>query len=91
VILYPLTTIRTRFQQNQFLDGIEGEKYFSIRDIIRKTIQKEGFGGFYKGIVAMTLRTLPSQGLFFLVYENVKKGSSEMLGVPYQKSEFKNG
>lgn len=82
-ILYPLTTIRTRYQQNQFFAGLKGEKYINIRDIVKKTFQKEGWKGFYKGIVPMTLRALPSQALFFLVYENVKKGSSSFLEVPY--------
>lgn len=88
-ILYPLTTIRTRYQQNQFFSAVDGEKYVSIRDIVKKTFNKEGWRGFYKGIVPMTLRALPSQGLFFLVYENVKKGSSSFLEVPYQKSDFR--
>lgn len=88
-VLYPLTTIRTRYQQNQFFSCLDGEKYVSIRDIVKKTFKNEGWKGFYKGIVPMTLRALPSQGLFFLVYENVKKGSSNFLEVPYQKSDFR--
>lgn len=89
VVLYPLTTVRTRYQQNQFFQGLEGEKYINIRDIVKKTFQLEGWRGFYKGIVAMTLRTLPSQGLFFIVYENVKKSSSKFLDVSYQNSDYK--
>jgi len=68
---------------------MEGEKYVSIRDIVQKTLKKEGWRGFYKGIVPMTMRALPSQGFFFLVYENVKKGSSSFLEVPYLKSDFR--
>jgi len=31
----------------------------------------------------MTLRTLPSQGLFFMVYENSKRKMSKFLNIPY--------
>ena len=85
--LHPLTTVRTRYQQNQFFEGIEGQKYVGILDTFKKTYAKEGVKGFYKGIVPMTAKALPAQGLFFFIYENVKKGSSEWLGVEYQKTD----
>lgn len=87
IVLHPLTTVRTRFQQTQFYQGIDGQKYSSIRDTVVKTYKGEGVKGFYKGIVPMTLRALPSQGLFFLVYENTKKYMSGRLNIPYPEPE----
>lgn len=84
LVLYPLTTVRTRYQQNQYFEGMKGEKYLSVTDIAKKTFLKEGVRGFYKGVVPMTLRSMPSQGLFFLAYENMKKFSCGVFGVDYQ-------
>ena len=74
---HPLTTIRTRIQQNQYNDVKIADKvvpkYEGYRDIIGKTWGTEGIKGFYKGIVPMTLRSAPAQGQFFLVYEWAKK------------------
>ena len=89
LLLHPLTTVRTRFQQNQFYDGLEGQKYKSIPDIFNKTYAKEGIRGFYKGVVPMTLRTLPAQGLFFLVYENSKRIVAGIVNIPYPLEEKK--
>lgn len=83
LILHPLTTIRTRYQQRQFLEGVEGQKYLNVRDVVEKTWKNEGFRGFYKGVVPMTLRSMPSQGLFFLAYENSKRLGCGVLGVDY--------
>ena len=81
-VLHPLTTVRTRFQQNQFVEAELGqEKYKGIMDVVRKTYRGEGVRGFFKGIVPLTLRTVPSHGLFFLAYENTKAFMSKRLGV----------
>jgi hypothetical protein len=40
----------------------------SLRDIIRR----EGASGLYKGMVPNVLRTLPSSGVTFMVYESVR-------------------
>ena len=71
-VLHPLTTVRTRFQQSQITQAVDGGKYKSIPDIFVKTYRGEGIRGFFKGLVPMTLRTLPSHSLFFLAYENTK-------------------
>jgi hypothetical protein len=36
-IMYPLTTIRTRIQQNQFVNGSFDPKYKGVRDVILRT------------------------------------------------------
>jgi len=40
----------------------------SLRDIVRR----EGASGLYKGMVPNVLRTLPSSGVTFMVYESVR-------------------
>jgi len=68
--LHPLTTVRTRIQQNQYMpESGEAQKYSNYREVLGKTWHQEGIRGFYKGIVPMTLRSAPAQGLFFVVYE----------------------
>ena len=71
LILYPLSVVRTRIQQNQFyLD--HDSKYKNIRDVVRKLYNLEGLKGFYKGILPSMLRSAPSNALFFFFYELFK-------------------
>lgn len=81
IFLYPLTTVRTRFQQNQYVEGLQGQKYKSIRDVASKTWSQEGMRGFYKGMVPMLIRTMPIQGVFFNVYEMSKKFACFVVGI----------
>ncbi len=36
-IMYPFTTIRTRLQQNQYLEGSKSTKYQGVFDVIKRT------------------------------------------------------
>jgi hypothetical protein len=76
-LLFPLTTIRTRVQQNQFWGETQFDKhhskYTSIYDATMKIAQLEGSRGFYKGIVPAMLRNAPSNALFFLFYDFLKE------------------
>lgn len=68
---YPLTTIKTRIIQNQFV-GSESPKYQSNLDIVRKIWNVEGTRGFYKGITASLIKGVPQKGLYFYAYEYLK-------------------
>lgn len=82
VVLHPITTVRTRYQQTQFVQAaLHEQKYTSIPDIFKKTYSQEGYRGFYKGLIPMTLRTLPSHSLFFLVYENTKNYMTKRMNI----------
>ena len=48
------------------------EKYKNIKDVIEKMWKYEGLKGFYKGFMANALKTVPSKGVFFVFYENLK-------------------
>ena len=39
---------------------------------LRAIIRREGVSGLYKGMVPNVLRTLPSSGVTFMVYESVR-------------------
>ena len=58
MILYPLNLIRTRYQQNQYIN-IDEPKYKNVGEIITKTWKNEGIRGFYKGIIPGLTRSLP--------------------------------
>ncbi|XP_078174640.1 calcium-dependent mitochondrial ATP-magnesium/phosphate carrier protein 2-like isoform X2 [Carex rostrata] len=63
--VYPLQVIRTRLQADKAYKGMS--------DVIWKTFQKEGFWGFYKGLVPNLLKVVPAASITYLVYESMKK------------------
>lgn len=69
---YPITTIRTRIQQNQFVAVGNTAKYASIQDVVSKLIAGEGIFGFYKGITANMMKGIPQRGIYFYFYEKMK-------------------
>lgn len=44
-----------------------------MADVFRKTLENEGFRGFYKGIFPNMLKVVPSASITYLVYESMKK------------------
>jgi solute carrier family 25 folate transporter 32 len=71
-LLYPLNVMRTRIQQNQFVEGAD-MKYKGLSDCFKKIWEIEGPRGFYKGFVASTMRSIPSNAIFFFFFEYYKK------------------
>ena len=85
-VTYPSQVVRARMQQRERSVGVrlDGKQnagqgsapnaplyrgfFSSLRDIIRR----EGASGLYKGMVPNVLRTLPSSGVTFMVYESVR-------------------
>ena len=73
---YPSQVVRSRMQQRGFGDGDFGKKnatprYASFAKSLSEIVRREGVGGLYKGMVPNVLRTLPSSGVTFMVYEGV--------------------
>ncbi|XP_027350804.1 calcium-binding mitochondrial carrier protein SCaMC-1-like [Abrus precatorius] len=64
--VYPLQVVRTRMQAQRFYKG--------MADVFRKTMEHEGFRGFYKGIFPNMLKVVPSASITYVVYEYMKKG-----------------
>lgn len=69
---YPLTTIRTRIQQDQYFNNRISAKYANVLDIIVRMGKEEGVGGFYKGLVANMMKGIPQRGIYFYCYEAIK-------------------
>lgn len=63
---YPYQVVRTRLQDQH-------QKYNGVSDVIKKTYQREGIGGFYKGMVPALYRVVPACCITFVVYEFVLK------------------
>lgn len=47
--------------------------YQGMADVFRKTVQREGFRGFYKGLFPNLLKVVPAASITYLVYESMKK------------------
>ncbi|TDZ39259.1 S-adenosylmethionine mitochondrial carrier protein [Colletotrichum spinosum] len=70
-LVYPLDTIKTRYQSQDFV----------------KTYASSGskaplFRGLYQGIGSVVLATLPAAGVFFATYESMKKTISNTISAP---------
>ncbi|KAL5993718.1 anaphase-promoting complex subunit 2 [Asimina triloba] len=68
--VYPLQVIRTRLQAQR---SDSAAAYKGMADVFRRTLQHEGFSGFYKGIFPNLLKVVPSASITYLVYETMKK------------------
>ncbi|XP_027362570.1 mitochondrial adenine nucleotide transporter ADNT1-like [Abrus precatorius] len=83
-VAYPLDVIRRRMQMGGWKDAasvVAGEvnskvEYTGMVDAFRKTVQREGFGALYKGLVPNSVKVVPSIAIAFVTYEKVK----DMLG-----------
>ena len=67
-ISYPITTIRTRAQQNQYVVDEKTKKYGGNIEIIKRTYRGEGLYGFYKGFKVNILRGIFQKGIYFYIY-----------------------
>lgn len=62
---YPLQVVRTRQYQRQTTVAA-----VSVMDTVRTTFRMEGVGGFYSGMTAHLLKSLPSSALTFYAFEH---------------------
>jgi solute carrier family 25 phosphate transporter 23/24/25/41 len=74
-VVYPLNVLRTRMQAQGTI--LHPTTYSGVGDVARKTIQSEGFRGFYKGLTPNLLKVAPAVSISYIVYENSKR----MLGL----------
>jgi hypothetical protein len=64
--MHPLDLVKTRLQ-------IGGGHFNGLGDCFRKTLQKEGFSGFYKGILPPILAETPKRATKFLTFAQYTK------------------
>lgn len=67
-IMYPLTTVRTRIQQNQYVNNSSQQKYKGVMDVTMRTWKEQGIKGFYKGVISNIIKGVPQRGLYFYSY-----------------------
>lgn len=70
-MVYPLNLVRTRLQAS----GSSGhpERYTGIGDVVRKTYARDGWRGFYRGLVPTLAKVIPSVSISYMVYEQSKR------------------
>ncbi|KAH7149798.1 mitochondrial carrier domain-containing protein [Dactylonectria estremocensis] len=69
-VVYPLNVVRTRLQTQG--TAMHKATYTGIWDVTRKTIQREGYRGLYKGLTPNLLKVAPALSITWVVYENSK-------------------
>ena len=72
LLSYPVTTVRTRIQQNQFVKDEKTRKYNSVSDVTKMMLRDEGVRGFYKGMWANLVKGFLQKGIYFYWYEIFK-------------------
>lgn len=69
-VVYPINLLRTRLQaQGTFAHPAT---YTGFRDVLVKTIQREGYPGLFKGLVPNLAKVCPAVSISYLCYENLK-------------------
>ncbi|KAL3155458.1 hypothetical protein ABBQ38_011014 [Trebouxia sp. C0009 RCD-2024] len=68
---YPLALVRTRLQAQ----GANGAKlrYTGMTDVLRKTVQADGFKGLYRGVLPNMMKLAPAAGISWFMFEEVKR------------------
>ncbi|KAF5024997.1 hypothetical protein F66182_2948 [Fusarium sp. NRRL 66182] len=70
-VVYPLNVVRTRLQTQG--TAMHPATYTGIWDVTKKTIQREGYRGLYKGLTPNMLKVAPALSITWVVYENSKR------------------
>lgn len=47
--------------------------YKGMSEVFRRTLQNEGYRGFYKGLFPNLLKVVPAASITYMVYEAMKK------------------
>ncbi|KAI5084625.1 hypothetical protein GOP47_0000794 [Adiantum capillus-veneris] len=81
-VAYPLDVVRRRMHMVGWKDAssvitADGQmktsvQYTGMIDAFLKTIQNEGFGALYKGVIPNSIKVVPSIALAFVTYEVMK-------------------
>lgn len=70
-LVYPLNLLRTRLQAQG--TAAHPQTYSGLRDVITKTINREGYRGLWKGLLPNLMKVVPSVSISYLVYEKSKR------------------
>ncbi|KAI0677578.1 mitochondrial carrier [Trametes maxima] len=69
--VYPLNLVRTRLQAS----GSSGhpERYTGMFDVVKKTYTRDGWRGFYRGLLPTLAKVVPAVSISYVVYESSKR------------------
>ncbi|KAI0353621.1 mitochondrial carrier [Trametes cingulata] len=69
--VYPLNLVRTRLQAS----GSSGhpERYTGMLDVVQKTYARDGWRGFYRGLLPTLAKVVPAVSISYVVYESSKR------------------
>jgi solute carrier family 25 (mitochondrial phosphate transporter), member 23/24/25/41 len=69
--VYPMNLVRTRMQAS----GSPGhpQRYTGPMDVAMKTWEREGWRGFYRGLVPTLAKVVPAVSISYVVYEHSKR------------------
>jgi len=76
ILTFPLDTVKTRLNKGE---DEEGNKYNDEIDVIHRTFEKEGVGGFFCGCLAKTLHNAMQKFEFFYIYNWILRAVRNML------------
>ncbi|CAI4050046.1 Ca(2+)-binding ATP:ADP antiporter SAL1 SKDI_14G2400 [Saccharomyces kudriavzevii IFO 1802] len=70
-VVYPINLLRTRLQAQ----GTYAHPYVynGFKDVLLKTIEREGYQGLFKGLIPTLAKVCPAVSISYLCYENLKK------------------
>lgn len=69
-VVYPINLLRTRLQaQGTYAHPY---RYDGFRDVLIKTVQREGIPGLFKGLVPNLAKVAPAVSISYFMYENLK-------------------
>nr|XP_020472736.1 calcium-binding mitochondrial carrier protein SCaMC-1 [Monopterus albus] len=68
---YPLALIRTRMQAQA---SVEGSEQMPMSRMVKKILRKDGFFGFYRGILPNFMKVIPAVSISYVVYEYMRSG-----------------
>lgn len=70
-VVYPINLLRTRLQaQGTFAHPY---RYDGFKDVLKQTVQREGYPGLFKGLVPNLAKVCPAVSISYLMYENLKR------------------
>ncbi|EPT03749.1 hypothetical protein FOMPIDRAFT_149969 [Fomitopsis schrenkii] len=69
--VYPLNLVRTRLQAS----GSSGhpQRYTGIMDVAQTTYARDGWRGFYRGLLPTLAKVVPAVSISYVVYESTKR------------------
>ncbi|KAL0949489.1 hypothetical protein HGRIS_009543 [Hohenbuehelia grisea] len=69
--VYPLNLVRTRLQAS----GSSGhpQRYTGVVDVFMKTLERDGWRGFYRGLFPTLAKVVPAVSISYVVYEHSKR------------------